>query len=622
MKVLTQLTASGGIDVASTGVDTIKLGTSNTENNDASVDNLTVWANADFKNNVTLGSSVADNTLVNSKLTASNSLYVSGNLYVNGVDITISSGGSGGGGGLSAQDVSGALTIYARSSDVSSSFVDNSELTSAITNFATRAEVTGSTNTTLSTVSSLYATKAGVTGALVPYATLSGVTSSFVTPTQVTSALSPYATLTGVSGTFVSNTSATSSLARLAAVNTFTANQIISGTLSLNNNINIISTSLGVKHSDTGENIFFGSASAASITNGYRNISFGYRSLNKNTTGYQNIAIGGDSLFSNSSGADNMVLGIGALYKNSSGAYNIAIGNSSLYNNTAGSNISIGFASQETKIGGSNTVAIGYETLRYATTSTNNTIIGNSSLSSVGLIDSTRNTVLGYNAGNSLISLRDSVIIGSNNGSTINGTTGSIIISDGAGNIRIQADSTGLVTVPGNLSVNGNTILGNASGDIITTSGSLSVLNNIKFPAVQVASADANTLDDYEEGSWTPAFSGSTATNFSYASRNAKYTKIGNRVYINGIISLSSTGSSAGTLTIGGLPFTSDTPLMSVFSGDMYNFSAGITGSINCGLGSTTSLVLYKYVGGNRTTVSVTELKNNSEYVFSGFYTA
>jgi hypothetical protein len=66
MKVLTQLTASGGIDVASSGVDNIKFGSSNTENNDATVDNLIVWANADFKNNVTLGSGVADNTIVNS----------------------------------------------------------------------------------------------------------------------------------------------------------------------------------------------------------------------------------------------------------------------------------------------------------------------------------------------------------------------------------------------------------------------------------------------------------------------------------------------------------------------------------------------------------------------------
>ena len=77
MKVLTQLTASGGIDVASTGVDAIKLGSANTENNDASVDNLTVWANADFKNNVTLGSSAAGGSTVMNVTDITNSGLIS-----------------------------------------------------------------------------------------------------------------------------------------------------------------------------------------------------------------------------------------------------------------------------------------------------------------------------------------------------------------------------------------------------------------------------------------------------------------------------------------------------------------------------------------------------------------
>lgn len=45
----------------------------------------------------------------------------------------------------------------------------------------------------------------------------------------------------------------------------------------------------------------------------------------------------------------------------------------------------------------------------------------------------------------------------------------------------------------------------------------------IQFPAVQAPSADANTLDDYEEGTWTPV--GNT---ISFTAASGKYTKIGN----------------------------------------------------------------------------------------------
>jgi hypothetical protein len=56
--------------------------------------------------------------------------------------------------------------------------------------------------------------------------------------------------------------------------------------------------------------------------------------------------------------------------------------------------------------------------------------------------------------------------------------------------------------------------------------------NGIKFPATQVASADANTLDDYEEGTWTPTFTGGgiAGTNLVYS---GSYTKIGRMVVIN-----------------------------------------------------------------------------------------
>jgi len=80
----------------------------------------------------------------------------------------------------------------------------------------------------------------------------------------------------------------------------------------------------------------------------------------------------------------------------------------------------------------------------------------------------------------------------------------------------------------------------------------------ITFPATTNVSSDANTLDDYEEGTWTPAFAfGGGTTGMTYSSRAGKYTKIGNMVYAGFTISLSAKGSSTGAATFTGLPFTS-----------------------------------------------------------------
>ena len=66
----------------------------------------------------------------------------------------------------------------------------------------------------------------------------------------------------------------------------------------------------------------------------------------------------------------------------------------------------------------------------------------------------------------------------------------------------------------------------------------------------------ANTLDDYETGTFTPTFIGDTNPSVSYHEKEGSYTKIGNRVYITiwmRTASVSNTGTS--TLYIGGLPF-------------------------------------------------------------------
>jgi len=90
----------------------------------------------------------------------------------------------------------------------------------------------------------------------------------------------------------------------------------------------------------------------------------------------------------------------------------------------------------------------------------------------------------------------------------------------------------------------------------------------IAFPAAQAASADANTLDDYEEGDWTAAFvcgtSGTITINNSY--KTGTYVKIGRKVTVIGYFVVASVSSPVGTLSISGLPFTC--------GGDLKNLSA------------------------------------------------
>jgi hypothetical protein len=73
-----------------------------------------------------------------------------------------------------------------------------------------------------------------------------------------------------------------------------------------------------------------------------------------------------------------------------------------------------------------------------------------------------------------------------------------------------------------------------------------------KFPATQIASADPNTLDDYEESdTYTPTLSFGTGTvGITYGTRLGSYTKIGRMVYFKIEIALTSKGTSTGVAAI------------------------------------------------------------------------
>lgn len=92
----------------------------------------------------------------------------------------------------------------------------------------------------------------------------------------------------------------------------------------------------------------------------------------------------------------------------------------------------------------------------------------------------------------------------------------------------------------------------------VTRSAAQSSLLNgaLVFPASQSASADANALDDYEEGTWTPTalFSGGAGTR-SYTAQSGFYTKIGRMVQVTHYLAFTK-GTASGNFSLGGLPFT------------------------------------------------------------------
>ncbi len=130
-----------------------------------------------------------------------------------------------------------------------------------------------------------------------------------------------------------------------------------------------------------------------------------------------------------------------------------------------------------------------------------------------------------------------------------------------------DASGTGVFTIAAPGTNNPRTItLPDATGTLLNSDGDGSSLTslpahtgNVAFPATQVASADANTLDDYEEGTWTPEFygSGTAGTWVYHAANGGTYTKIGNRVFCNFALIVSSNSvAPTSKMRIKGFPFT------------------------------------------------------------------
>jgi hypothetical protein len=140
----------------------------------------------------------------------------------------------------------------------------------------------------------------------------------------------------------------------------------------------------------------------------------------------------------------------------------------------------------------------------------------------------------------------------------------------------------------------------------------------IAFPATQAASTDANTLDDYEEGTFTPTIAfGGAAVSVVYTAQIGRYTKIGNRVFIDIALAISSRGSSTGSATIQTLPFTPATNIAAAWAVTNYTIGAGLIPAFDT-VGSTTiRLRSFNPTSGNDAAVAETQVDNDFQVKLS-----
>jgi hypothetical protein len=212
--------------------------------------------------------------------------------------------------------------------------------------------------------------------------------------------------------------------------------------------------------------------------------------------------------------------------------------------------------------------------------------------------------------------------------------------------LESNASGTGIFTIASpNSNTNYTLTLPTATGTIITTAGGAAISGTtgaftttvgvggatpaasgagITFPATASASSDANTLDDYEEGTWTPVLTfGGSSTGITYdTSDRGNYTKVGNIVTVFVRMVLTSKGSASGSALVTGLPFTS--------KGGQFVTGCSLAGFNNLTFANqlimqigenTTEVQIFEVTeAGSRTDITNSDFANNTRLSWSATY--
>jgi len=267
------------------------------------------------------------------------------------------------------------------------------------------------------------------------------------------------------------------------------------------------------------------------------------------TTGNVGVGTTATSTFSENAGS-NLVIGAGA-----------ASAGLTIFPGSTGVQASLNFA-KSTSAGGDQyrgniTYSMTSDTMFFGTSAVNRLVLSSTGLAVTGTLSATGN--ISCATANTSFQW-----ISANNNVALLGTGGSLLFYTGtAGYVNTMT-----------LDSSGNLLVGVATAN--ANGGVLQLKSGITFPATAVDATDANTLDDYEEGTWSPVavFSGGNGT-LTYGYRAGLYTKIGRAVNLTcrfGIVK----GTAAGNYVIGGLPFT-------IGNGQAYYGGAAVAGVIRIG---------------------------------------
>ena len=306
-------------------------------------------------------------------------------------------------------------------------------------------------------------------------------------------------------------------------------------------NANPIFSSVAVGHDATASGTYAVGLGNQALATGADSVALGN---DAHATGAQSVALGDDSV-----SGSNATIAIGNL-ANSSSAYGVAIG----YNaQTSGAGNHYGVAiGRDAGAMAANTIHISSA----ATTTNRPTVAGNMVIETDDARLQYKSSTWGFYGGDVEIqNATPSLNLVDTDGTETKGSVGfngsslNLDARNGAsdGPILFRGLGGGTATEYARFGGNGSLIMQIESIRMAGGSGT-----GMDFSGIGQA---ARTLDDYEEGTWTPNLAGSTTAGTFAGTFEGTYTKIGNIVTVQATVLTTSVTGSAGDLEITNLPF-------------------------------------------------------------------
>jgi hypothetical protein len=148
---------------------------------------------------------------------------------------------------------------------------------------------------------------------------------------------------------------------------------------------------------------------------------------------------------------------------------------------------------------------------------------------------------------------KDTVAVGS-----IGTGSGDLNINGPAGHSGIRFQASSILPRYNGSDTDGTMDLGYDDGTDIHRWRNLYLSGGVVFSdAGGSGTSSSNTLDSYEEGSWTPVLTKSTtAPSVTYTTQAGTYAKVGRIIYVSGLLNWTAISGGSGDFRIAGLPFT------------------------------------------------------------------